>query len=316
MLLLKIYLDTFYFVKSILYILFFPLHVLRFYIVHLFTSFWLFLLSISWIQRLQCPRFGTNFFSRFGRLVVSYFNVHLVFGGALAGVAILFVLYHPVLHRFDREYYVIFQRPTISIAYAAQSTANDSALLTEQIAVLPHTFDGAPIVGTAMPIVTEVAPTPTPIPTPIGASKTLFIQPITLPAGFIPPELQGNTSFYSPLRHPPRLLITTRFSPAHPGIDLATDYGTPIYSVSSGYVESVGSTIWAYGNVVYINHGNGIISLYAHMSRVDVKPGQYVTQDTVIGAVGSTGRSTGPHVHLELRKDGRAFNPLGVLQGL
>jgi murein DD-endopeptidase MepM/ murein hydrolase activator NlpD len=97
---------------------------------------------------------------------------------------------------------------------------------------------------------------------------------------------------------------------------LATEYGTPIYSVASGYVESVGSTIWAYGNIVYINHGDGVISLYAHMSKVQVTPGQQVTKDTVIGAVGSTGNSSGPHLHLELHKNGQPFNPQNVLQGL
>jgi murein DD-endopeptidase MepM/ murein hydrolase activator NlpD len=315
MLLLKAYLEIYYLVKSLFYLLSFPLQVVWFYLQQIAKAFWLTTLSVSWIQKLQCPRFGTNLFSRAGRIVLTNSNVHLFFGGALAGVAILFFLYQPVLRQFDGSYYVVFQRAGAEQAFAQESIATNSAtLFVADVNVSPSPTVSDAVLETSMPIVTEVAPTPT--PAPVLARKSPFVQPQTLPADFVPPSVQNNGAYFSPLRNPPRLMITTKYSGYHPGIDLATDIGTPIYSVSSGYVESIGSTIWAYGNVVYINHGNGVVSLYAHMSRVDVKPGQQVTKDSVIGAVGSTGNSSGPHVHLELHKDGRPFNPFGVLQGL
>lgn len=317
MLLLKTFLEIYYLIKSVLYLATFPLHVVGYILQHFAKKLWISILSIGWFQKLLCPRFGTNIFSRAGRIVLTNSNVHVFFGGALAGVAILFFLYQPILKQFDGKYYVVFQNDAVDSAYAETPVASDSALVA-QVLVSPTPVVSESVMQTSMPIVTELAPTPTPAPatTTIKKKFTAFIQPQTVPNGFVPPEVQNTGSYFSPLRNPPRLMITTRFSGYHPGVDLATEYGTPIYSVSSGYVESVGSTIWAYGNVVYINHGNGVVSLYAHMSRVDVKPGQQVTKDTVIGAVGSTGNSTGPHVHLELHKDGRPFNPLSVLQGI
>lgn len=304
MVLLKTYLEIYYLLKSLVYLVTFPLSVVRYVLASFSKKCWLAVLSIGWFQMLQCPRFGTNLFSRAGRIILTNSNVHLFFGGVLTGIAILFFLYQPILRQFDGRYYVVFQRDAAAAAYAQDtSVASPSASAVAEI-----------IVETAMPIVTEIAPTPT--PAAVLPKRTAFVQPQTLPAGFIPPEVQNSGSYFSPLRNPPRLMISTRFMASHPGIDLATEYGTPIYAVANGYVESVGSTIWAYGNIVYINHGSGVVSLYAHMSKVNVVPGQQVTKDSVIGAVGSTGNSSGPHVHFELHKDGRPFNPLGVLQGL
>lgn len=107
--------------------------------------------------------------------------------------------------------------------------------------------------------------------------------------------------------------LTQRFSLFHPGIDLATSRGTPIYAAGDGKVEWVNYYPWGYGNHVLIGHNNHTQSLYAHMSRVFVLPGQIVTKQTQIGEVGATGWATGNHLHFEMYQDGTPINPLEVL---
>jgi murein DD-endopeptidase MepM/ murein hydrolase activator NlpD len=109
------------------------------------------------------------------------------------------------------------------------------------------------------------------------------------------------------------ILITQTYKLYHPGIDLDGITGEPIYPVMTGVVENISYSRFAYGNAVIINHGNGITSLYAHLSTIEVKEGQKVTMDTKLGEMGATGRSFGDHLHLEVRDHGRAINPLSVL---
>ncbi len=104
--------------------------------------------------------------------------------------------------------------------------------------------------------------------------------------------------------HP--ILHTRRF---HDGVDLACPTGTPIHTADKGLVVFVG---WqnAYGRTILVDHGSGISTMYAHCSRYAVKKGQTVTRGQVIGYVGSTGWSTGPHLHFGLRKYGKPINPM------
>jgi len=114
-----------------------------------------------------------------------------------------------------------------------------------------------------------------------------------------------------------RIGITQYFSRAHPGIDLVSPTGTPVYSISEGRVASVTKTPGqAYGIHIIINHDNGTKSLYAHLSKVSVVEGQEVYKNTVVGEVGSTGRSTGYHLHLEIYQKDEAINPVDVLPTL
>jgi murein DD-endopeptidase MepM/ murein hydrolase activator NlpD len=99
----------------------------------------------------------------------------------------------------------------------------------------------------------------------------------------------------------------------HAGIDLAGPTGTPIYATADGIVNR-SEYAGAYGNLVEINHGQGIQTRYGHLSRLIAQPGQRVKRGELIGLMGSTGRSTGPHLHYEVRIDGRAVNPLPFLQ--
>ena len=94
----------------------------------------------------------------------------------------------------------------------------------------------------------------------------------------------------------------------HSGIDFAEAQGTAIHATAPGTVTKAGS-FGGYGNMVEIDHGNGITTRYGHMARVTVQVGQTLERGATIGAVGSTGRSTGPHLHYEVRRDGVAVDP-------
>ena len=98
----------------------------------------------------------------------------------------------------------------------------------------------------------------------------------------------------------------------HQGIDIAADMGAPIVATADGVVTAAG---WngGYGNMVDVDHGGGIVTRYGHASALAVTVGQQVRRGEVIAYVGSTGRSTGPHVHYEVRVDGQPVNPAGYL---
>ena len=100
----------------------------------------------------------------------------------------------------------------------------------------------------------------------------------------------------------------------HPGIDLSGSYGTPIYATADGTVLRAGWNSGGYGNLVELDHGRGITTRYGHMSAILVSPGQHVTRGQQVGRMGSTGRSTGNHLHYEVRIDGRAVNPIPFMK--
>ena len=100
----------------------------------------------------------------------------------------------------------------------------------------------------------------------------------------------------------------SRWGTTHTGLDIATSSGTPIKAVAGGTVTYAGVK-GSYGNLVIINHGNGVQTYYAHCSKIYVSVGDKVEAGDVVSAVGSTGNSTGPHLHLEVRINGTAVNP-------
>ncbi|HYI49107.1 MAG TPA: M23 family metallopeptidase [Allosphingosinicella sp.] len=100
----------------------------------------------------------------------------------------------------------------------------------------------------------------------------------------------------------------------HAGIDLSGPIGTPIYATADGIVGRSEHNNGGYGNLVEINHGQGIQTRYGHLSRRIAQPGQRVRRGQLIGLMGSTGRSTGSHLHYEVRIDGRAVNPIPFMQ--
>lgn len=120
-------------------------------------------------------------------------------------------------------------------------------------------------------------------------------------AGFVWPLAGTVTSYYG-----------ARWGRMHEGLDIAAPSGTPVVAAAAGTVISAG---WGggYGNLVVIDHGNGIATAYAHNASLTVVAGQQVQQGQLIAYVGSTGNSTGPHVHFEVRSGGNAVDPLGYL---
>jgi len=108
-------------------------------------------------------------------------------------------------------------------------------------------------------------------------------------------------------------LITQYFSGGHTGIDIGIPTGTPIRAADSGYVVFTGYS-GGYGKLVSINHGNGLVTNYAHCSAINVTEGQQVDRGEVIALSGNTGRSTGPHLHFEVTSGGSFLNPLNYLR--
>ena len=99
----------------------------------------------------------------------------------------------------------------------------------------------------------------------------------------------------------------------HEGIDIADDYGTQVVATAAGTVIFAGPTDGGYGNLVEIDHGNGIVTRYGHNSVVLVSPGQQVRQGDVISLMGSTGKSTGSHLHYEVDVNGTPVDPIVFL---
>jgi murein DD-endopeptidase MepM/ murein hydrolase activator NlpD len=100
----------------------------------------------------------------------------------------------------------------------------------------------------------------------------------------------------------------------HGGVDLAAPPGTPVAAAKDGTVTQAG-WLGAYGYAVYLDHGDGSETRYAHLSTVNVVPGQHVRQGGLLGQVGSSGAASGPHLHFEIRLSGVAVDPLPLLPG-
>ena len=134
-----------------------------------------------------------------------------------------------------------------------------------------------------------------------------------VPGGRLPiPEL---TPGYATgrLQWPARGWISAYYTTGHPAIDIAAAHGVPIYAADGGIVSRAG---WYgnYGNQVVINHRNGFVTSYSHLSSFEVGAGQLVAKGSVIGYNGSTGYSTGPHLHFEVIRNGYYVNPLDFLR--
>ncbi len=125
----------------------------------------------------------------------------------------------------------------------------------------------------------------------------------------------GSVSAFGLFVWPNSGMITQRYVWYHKGIDIANAGFPPILAADSGKVIVAG---WpdnsGYGNRIIIDHGNGYQTLYGHLSKINVTVGQTVNRGDIIGQEGSTGRSTGPHLHFEIHKDGIAVNPLNYLK--
>jgi len=103
--------------------------------------------------------------------------------------------------------------------------------------------------------------------------------------------------------------VSQEFHFGHAGLDITASLGTKIYPLKEGRVIFIGSTRWDYGRSIVIDHGNNLQTRYAHMGKIFVQEGENVSSDTAVGEIGLTGRTTGPHLHIEVLKNGRSVNP-------
>lgn len=116
------------------------------------------------------------------------------------------------------------------------------------------------------------------------------------------------------IRYPvEKIAITQGYRFFHPGIDFDGETGDPIYPFAKGKVKEIQFSKTGYGNAILVDHGNGITSLYAHLSKIFVKEGEEVRTNQKMAHMGSTGRATGDHLHFEIRKDGIPFDPFVIL---
>ncbi len=139
-------------------------------------------------------------------------------------------------------------------------------------------------------------------------------QTVFIPGGYRslnipPPDPSTQATFAWPLRG----YITQFYSSRHRALDIATPYGSPVYAAGDGVVTRAGWLFTGYGYSVVIRHKNGLLTLYSHLKGPWVQVGQRVSRGEMIGAVGSTGNSTGPHVHFEVRKGRVRVDPLPYL---
>jgi murein DD-endopeptidase MepM/ murein hydrolase activator NlpD len=131
-------------------------------------------------------------------------------------------------------------------------------------------------------------------------------KPAAVYSGTMLPVAGHITSYFGYRYHP--ILHFSRF---HAGVDIGARWGSPIVAAGDGQVVGTG---WAggYGRQVRIAHAGGLLSSYSHMSEIVAQPGSFVHAGQLIGYVGSSGLSTGPHVHYEVKLGGRPVNPLGI----
>lgn len=198
---------------------------------------------------------------------------------------------------------IVTEEP-VQAAPLVEPTATEPPPTTtpEPTAVPPTATPAPPTATPAPPTATPEPPTATPVP------------PTATPA---PPQAQPSSSngFIWPITAERR--ITNYFSPRHPlGIDLGLWQApnSSILAVADGVVEFAGGqTCCSYGLYVIVDHGNGLKTLYAHLSRLDVQKGQRVTQGQSLGPAGSTGYSTGVHLHFEVHSNGTRVDPMRYL---
>lgn len=195
---------------------------------------------------------------------------------------------------------VAWALPGIALAVPEAAAARTAAQATVVAAALPvadragdeppaHITVGAALDLEGTPVVLRIAP-----------SSTTFASVLT---GAHPLSRMPLTSGFGPRIDP--ILGTMRM---HSGLDLAAPRGTPVPASGAGVVWAAG-WMGGYGNGVVVNHGNGIETRYGHLSSIAVTRGQHVAKGEILGLVGSTGRSTGNHLHYEVRQAGRPVNP-------
>lgn len=157
----------------------------------------------------------------------------------------------------------------------------------------------------------DAAPEVPPADIPYNPDKTNILESAEICSSGEDAESSG--AWIWPVNAEHNMIVGADFEPVHPGVDLGAPPGAPVYAADSGQVIYSGWSAVGYGNTVMIAHGNGYITLYAHLSQVSVSCGQLVAAGETIGLAGDTGKVFGPHLHFELRVPDGYLNPLDVL---
>lgn len=195
----------------------------------------------------------------------------------------------------------------------ATAEGNEALSATEHLALRSPITQTSIVTGQVFsPAPTlSIQPTATPLPmptaTPIPLAQSVWQPSLPAETGWSGAETcsgeflapTGTGYFIWPINQ--HYLSGYDYSWWHAGVDIAAQLGDPIYAADSGLIVYAGWNTWGYGNLIVIDHGNGWHTLYAHLSQLDVTCGQAVEQGAVIGWAGSTGHSTGPHLHFEMR---------------
>jgi septal ring factor EnvC (AmiA/AmiB activator) len=189
-----------------------------------------------------------------------------------------------------------------------------SALIEARHAAVPAdapeaTVPSAPTTTATTTSTTTAGPTTTAKPGTPTTAPPSTTAPTTSPPTTKPP---GGAKLQWPVSGPVTSPFGARWGTFHKGIDIGVPMGTPIHAAAAGTVFFSGE-ISGYGYVVLIDHGKGMVTLYAHQSQLIATEGSSVAAGTVIGLVGSTGHSTGPHLHFEVRINNVAVDPMGYL---
>lgn len=154
----------------------------------------------------------------------------------------------------------------------------------------------------------------------LSYQPALAIPPVKLGASNVQAFAQENSikssSFSEAFLLPHPGFLTTKFSPWHKGVDIATGLGMPIHPIVKGKVVQVIYGFFGLGHYVIVEHEQGLRSTYGHMGRIFVKTGDNVSQSSILGEVGVTGWTSGPHTHLEITKGGGYIDPLLVLPAI
>jgi murein DD-endopeptidase MepM/ murein hydrolase activator NlpD len=143
-----------------------------------------------------------------------------------------------------------------------------------------------------------------------GGYKEIPIRYVQVYKGPVPASARRGTGRFI---WPTAGYVTQGYKRYHLALDIARAIGTPVKAADNGYIVVAGWSDDGYGNHIVIDHGNGYQTLYGHLNRIYVKVGDSVVRGSEIGQMGSTGRSTGPHLHFEVRKNGVRLNPLSFL---
>lgn len=143
-----------------------------------------------------------------------------------------------------------------------------------------------------------------------GGQKPYVPRTVAAYQGPVPTDATRGTGIFG---WPASGLITQKYWGGHRAIDIAASTGTPIYAADSGYVVMLGYSRSGYGNMLVLDHGNGFQTLYAHLDGFNVRQGQSVKKGQKIATMGTSGRTTGPHLHFEIIKGGVQRNPIGIL---